>query len=230
MSRPHGDDGRPPGWDVVPSTPKGRRSKEALLTAARQVFRRDGFTNGRVSEIADLADMSNGAFYRYFRDKHDVLMALVHRLMIEMFEFARHPWEAGDPHSSVYETTVRYFQIYEANADLLAVEIESAQTDETILELWQEARQMFYDRIARALQRGQGEGVVRPEVDPAVAAALLGGMTEHYAYLHYVLRETPDRSHEQMALAVADLWSHGIQGVSADFESDAAAAGRKEMP
>lgn len=230
MSRSNGDDGRSPGWDVVPSTPKGRRSKEALLTAAREVFRRDGFTNARVSEIAELADMSNGAFYRYFRDKHDVLVALVHRLMMEMFEFARHPWEAGDPHSSVYETTVRYFQIYEANADLMAVEIESAQTDAAILELWQEARRMFYERIARALRRGQREGVVRPEVDPDVAAALLGGMTEHYAYLHYVLRETLDRSHEQMAREVADLWSNGIGGASADSEPDAAAVARQETP
>lgn len=228
MSRATGDDGRSPGWDVVPSTPKGRRSKEALLTAAREVFRRDGFTNARVSEIADLAEMSNGAFYRYFRDKHDVLMALVHRLMIEMFEFARHPWETGDPHSSVYETTVRYFQIYEANADLLAVEIESAQTDPAILELWQESRQMFYDRIARALQRGQGEGVVRPEVDPPIAAALLGGMTEHFAYLHFVLRETLGRSHEQMALEVADLWSHGIQDMPSGAERNAATAARQD--
>lgn len=224
------DDDRAPGWDVVPRTPKGRRSKEALLTAAREVFRRDGFTNARVSEIADLAEMSNGAFYRYFRDKHDVLMALVQRLMHEMFEFARHPWEAGDPHSSVYETTVRYFQIYEANADLLAVEIESAQTDGEILALWQEARQMFYARIARALQRGQGEGVVRPEVIPAIAAALLGGMTEHYAYLHYVLRERPRRSREEMALEVANLWSHGIQGTAAGPRTEAAATAREESP
>lgn len=205
-----GDGGQAIGRDIEPKTRKGRRSKRALLDAARVVFRERGFAYARVSDMAAEAAMSNGAFYRYFTDKHDVLMALLNELSQEMFDFSRVPWQPGDPKHSVIETTQRYLKLYRDNADLMRVEIEAAQTEPTVHEVWRKSRSMFFKRIARSLRNGQQQGIVRPEIDPDLAASLLGGMTEHYAYLQYVMGDEPQRSPKKLAEQIALIWSSGV--------------------
>lgn len=195
---------------LEPKTRKGLRSREALQAAAREVFREAGFTAARVADMSARAGMSNGAFYRYFQDKHDMLRSILEEFFGSLYELTRAHWEPGDPERSVAVSTLRYLQQYEQNADLYRVMIEAAQTQPDIEEVWNEARQAFFLRIARNLQRTQREGFVRPELDPYLAASLLGGMTEHFAYLAFVLgRETP-RSVEDVSRQIAEIWSHGV--------------------
>lgn len=57
---------------AVPTTPKGRRTWQQLLEAARAVFARDGYVNARMADIAEEAGLSMGALYRYFENKESV--------------------------------------------------------------------------------------------------------------------------------------------------------------
>lgn len=196
--------------DLEPKTAKGRASRQRLQLAARDVFREQGFANARVSDMAENAGMSLGAFYRYFRDKRDMLMSLLEQLFADMYEFARAAWEPGDPTRSVLVTTRKYLEMYRDNADLYRVLIEAAQTEPAVEQVWDEARRSFYDRIARALRRGQTQGAVLDEIDPELAAVLLGGMTEHYAYLWFVLgRGVNDRGIDAVSEQIAQLWAYG---------------------
>lgn len=196
--------------ELQPRTAKGHRSKQALLTASRSVFRDHGYANARVSDMAAAAGMSNGAFYRYFKDKRDVLMVLLKELSQDMYDLSRADWQPSDPVQSVYETTVRYLILYRDNADLIRAEIEAAQSDEGVLSVWRDARDMFYQRIARSLRLGMEQGVVKSNVQPELAATLLGGMTEHYAYMVYVLQEHRTLEMEQIAEQISQIWSVGV--------------------
>jgi AcrR family transcriptional regulator len=49
---------------------------EAVLDAAKTLFISNGFDATSVDEIAQLAQMSKGAVYHHFRDKHDIFTAL----------------------------------------------------------------------------------------------------------------------------------------------------------
>ena len=62
---------------AVPTTPKGRRTWQQLLEAARAVFARDGYVNARMADIAEEAGLSMGALYRYFENKESVFEHLV---------------------------------------------------------------------------------------------------------------------------------------------------------
>lgn len=189
---------------------KGLRTRERLLKAAREIFRESGYEGARVSDMTQRAELSNGAFYRYFTDKRDLLVTLLDGLFERMYLLARAPWQPADPPESIYLTTLRYFEEYQASADLYKVMIEAAQVDSAIERRWEEARRLFFDRIAHALSRGQESGAVRSDIDPQFAAALLGGMTEHYAYLAYVLKREPDRDVEAMSRELAMIWSYGV--------------------
>src|SRR5690606_13163514 len=61
----------------TPSTAKGRNTRARILSAARQVFGRDGYVGTTMSAVASEADMSLGGLYRYFRDKEDLFAALI---------------------------------------------------------------------------------------------------------------------------------------------------------
>lgn len=193
----------------APRTAKGQRSRAALMAAASDIFAEHGFANARVSDLAAATGMSNGAFYRYFTDKHDILLALLQDFAAEAYAVSRADWVPGDPVRSVLETTIQYLDVYAANAGLMRVQIEVAQTDSTVETIWSEARKAFFDRIARALRRGQAEGTVRPDLDPDLGASLLGGMAEHYAYLRFVLKRCEDLDVRYVSQQIADLWASG---------------------
>jgi AcrR family transcriptional regulator len=192
-----------------PRTKKGRGSKEALLQAARVVFGRDGFAAARVADIADAAGMSTGAFYRYYTDKRAVLIELITLLLAQLYDQSQARWSAQRPADSVLVTTERYFRFYERNADLFGVLHETIQIDPEIEAMQAASRQHFHRRIVRMIERGLRQGLLRSELDPELGAALLGGMTEHYAYYRFVLHRYPERDLGQVSQELASLWALG---------------------
>lgn len=192
-----------------PKTPKGRGSKESLLRAARTVFGRSGFAASRVADIAAEAGMSNGAFYRYYTDKREALVELMAELLEGLFEQSRARWNPTDAIESVVISTERYFRYYADNSDLFRVLHETAQTDPEIEAMQAESRRTFHDRIRRMARKGKERGLIRPDLDPELSAAFLGGMTEHYAYTRFVLHRYPEREIHEVSRELANFWAHG---------------------
>jgi TetR/AcrR family transcriptional repressor of nem operon len=54
------------------SREQAEQNREALVVAARRLFRRHGFAQVTVSDIADAAGLTHGAFYSHFKAKRDI--------------------------------------------------------------------------------------------------------------------------------------------------------------
>lgn len=196
---------------AAPKTRKGRGTKEALLAAGRRVFGREGFAAARVSDIAAEAGLSNGAFYWYYRSKRELLVELLTSTLDRLLEHGRSPWQPERPSESVRLTTERYLRFYEANADIFRVLHETIQTDPDVEAMQAATRRQFHERITKMIRRGIDAGVLRPTLDPELATALLGDMTEHYAYMRFVLHRHPDQDIGQVAAQLAEVWAHGTR-------------------
>lgn len=66
----------------VPAEPRTRRERveareEAIIAAAHEVFRENGFDGARIAEIARRAAVAEGTIYLYFRNKEALLHAVV---------------------------------------------------------------------------------------------------------------------------------------------------------
>src|SRR5581483_1371344 len=68
-----------------PTTSRGRRTRSALVAAAREAFEELGFRDARISDIAQRAGTSYGVFYHYFDSKESILLELFTVVTGEMY-------------------------------------------------------------------------------------------------------------------------------------------------
>jgi AcrR family transcriptional regulator len=177
--------------------------------AARRAFSDVGYASARVSDIATDAGFSNGAFYRYFADKEAVMLSLLEDLLADAIVFAHAPWEEDSPGESIYVTTERYLQFYSSNADLFRVLVEASQGNPRVEEIWAKARDQVVQRVARMVSRAKTLGIARGDLDTQMAAVLLVCMTDHYAYLRFILNRVPARAIGRAARDISTLWANG---------------------
>src|SRR3954471_13060029 len=84
------------GDHEVPLGRKAARTRAALLEAASAVFTEKGYASTSVGDIASAAGVSLGAFYQYFRDRTDVLGALVGEGAQRMLRDAAQVWQPNE--------------------------------------------------------------------------------------------------------------------------------------
>lgn len=205
----HGDGHSAPSR---PPTPKGRTSRERLLSVATSLFAEKGYAGVRIADITEAAGLSPGAFYRYFKDRRDLMLALLQELTAEAFDFVRVPWSAEDPMHSVLRSTQLYFKFYGDHRTSFGLLVELGQTDPEVGKIWAESRRAFYARIAQSLRRGVQSGRLRVDVDVDVAAELMGSMTEFYAFQRFVLGDgvVKDVPLDESARTLAEIWTSGL--------------------
>lgn len=193
----------------VPTTARGRRTRSALIHAAREMFEELGFRAARISDIAQRAGTSYGVFYHYFKSKEAILGELFTAVTGEMFTASRpSPDVAADPLSRIADANRKYLAAAHRNARLIAVIEEMAIRDPWFRELKLQIREPFLRRNEAGIRGLQERGLADPELDPALAAAILGGMVEHFSLIWFVHGVGYD---EDAAVAtLTRLWAQAI--------------------
>ena len=85
---------------------KGVQTRARLVGAAKQIFEERGFLEARISDIAERAGLSHGAFYHYFDSKEqvfrEVAKALDDRLSEPMESVIFAPASTVDPRDRLF--------------------------------------------------------------------------------------------------------------------------------
>ena len=68
---------------------KKKQKREALLTAAYDLFTSQGIFDTSISDIVKQAEMAKGTFYLYFKDKFDIRTALITEKAGKLFSVVR---------------------------------------------------------------------------------------------------------------------------------------------
>lgn len=193
-------------------TARGRKTRDALLDAARTVFETVGFPDTRVELISQEANVSYGTFYRYFESKEDIFRELSTRLFEDVHR--REPTDPTlSPAARLVASNRSYYQAYRRNARLMAIVEQVATFNEDFRAVRLEHRHQLTDRTARAIARWQAEGLVRPELDPALAARAMAAMVDHTLYLWII---QGDEANEEALLDTLDLMCLGALGLEPD--------------
>jgi AcrR family transcriptional regulator len=194
---------------MTPPTARGRRTRDALVSAAREVFERRGFSDTRMSDIADAAGVSHGTVYTYFPSKEAVLSEVCNAIVGEVFAAVRVPDDRRtDPITWVEEGNRRYLRAYANNARMLEVVEQAATNDPQFRELVDGLRSVFVDKSRATLARFQADGLADPTLDPDLAGPALVGMVESFARRWHAHGETYDS--EQVVATLTRLWTQAV--------------------
>jgi AcrR family transcriptional regulator len=154
---------------AVPLTDRGRRTRDALVVAARGVFEERGYDGTRMGDIAEAAGVSHGTVYTWFATKDAVLMAVVESLVDGLYASLSTP-EAADALSRIDLANRRYLDAYREHARLLEVVEQAATTDETFRGVLAGLRAAHVERVAATIRHLQADGEARADLDAHAAA------------------------------------------------------------
>jgi AcrR family transcriptional regulator len=166
------------------------RSREAILDAAEEVFRRRGYEAARVEEIAERADMSVGSIYQHFDGKRVLYLTLVDRAL-EIFTayMARSEDERFTPLQKVLaggDAYLRFHLDHPGAFQFLAFRApgEDPLADDDGLEARVRDRVgLLLDRFARQIEAAIAAGEARP-VDADRLTRFLWGAWNGVISLH----------------------------------------------
>ena len=154
--------------------------RRMILDAAVKVFARRGFTQCRVSDIADEAGVAYGLLYHYFRSKDEVLDTLFLErwgVMVDLIgEVDGRALPARDKLRAVASFII---DSYRHDPDLMKVIIvEVTRAANSFGRTHLDDIRRAYDGIARIVAGGQEAGEFRAHVTPAFAAMAFYGAIE----------------------------------------------------
>jgi AcrR family transcriptional regulator len=206
------------GDKSLPPTRKGKATRERLLEAATEVFGRLGYEATRVADINEAAGISHGLFYRHFKDKAEILIAVLERMNAQLRHTSgREVGEEGPVTLAQLERrNIQFFHEYAQNRLLLRVarEVAARNDEEEFREMWLRLRQRYVDRTQRLLTQLAANGEITPIPDSKFVAAGLSALTEQLAYVEIGLAEIEPTGAdiERLGKAVALIWFRTIQG------------------
>ncbi len=202
-----------PGPGTSPTTTVREELREVtrqrLLSAAEEIFQRDGYSGTTVGSIAASANVSRATFYLHFTDKSDVLMTLMRANLAETPDYWREVDAAlvsGD-RSALRASLRNTLNWYEQHANLLRPVREALAANQHLAQKVDGNFAGFADEMSGYLAR-----VPAQERDRAhLRLQLLMIQLDQLAYRIVVLgQESIDR--EQMLDEITDIWRLTLPG------------------
>lgn len=153
--------------------------RSRILKAATNEFAVNGFENANINTIAKKAEVSVGSLYKYFENKQDLFLTVIHHSIAKMEDLLNGLAVSNEDILVKVEKIIREIQSFsKENAVLL--KLYNAMTAENNPRL---ASQFAYEmeaitaRIYRlAIEEGKKNGDVREDLDSAYAAFMIDNL------------------------------------------------------
>ncbi|HMC52553.1 MAG TPA: TetR/AcrR family transcriptional regulator [Acidimicrobiales bacterium] len=202
------------GAQNAPRSRKGEQTRARLLDAAKEIFEENGFLDARITDIAERAGLSHGAFYHYFDSKEQVFREIAEMLdeylseVMETVIFA--PGASVDPRERI-ETALRsHFERYRDEARIMGVIEQVARYDEHVAAVRSARNKLHRGQIEASIRGMQRRGIADTTIDPKIAAAALGSMVERFAEMSLAQGQL-DCDTDDAATTVARLFVNALQ-------------------
>lgn len=211
-----------------PRSRKGAQTRARLVDAAKQIFEENGFLEARISDIVDRAGVSHSSFYHYFESKEEVLRevaaAVDERLSAPLSVVILAPSSAATPHDRIREAIRRHLESYREEARIMGVIEQVSRYDEHLNAVRFERFKRYNQQVADSIRQLQQHGLADPHLDPTIAAAALGSMTNRFPEL-WLVQGFLDCAFDDGVEQLATVFINGLQLSDA---SDSPHSGRNE--
>jgi AcrR family transcriptional regulator len=195
-----------------PLGPKATRTREAILVAAGEAFARGGYQRTTVADVAGAAGLSLGTVYQYFRDRTDLVAALVQRNVMASLAGPRTPWQVGEGEAGLRPMLEAFVTSYARTASLASLWEEVTFVDDSLADLRRSLTHVFEGSITTELRRAARSGLIDPALATEAVARALAAMVDRWCYLTYVFDPPPGPPADpgEAAALLARLWAGAL--------------------
>lgn len=195
----------------LPLGPKAQRTREAILVAAADRFGAQGYQRTTVADVADAAGVSLGTVYQYFRDRSELVAALVHR-SVGVLRASDTTFRVDEGRDGLERIIGNFVRTYASWSAMAGVWEEVSHVDDDLAELRRSLGRMFTDSVERELQRAVRVGRLDDALDPALTARALTGMVDRFCYVTYVFDPPADGPPppSESAAVLSRLWAGAL--------------------
>lgn len=192
---------------------KRRRPEDAaseILEAAEKLLRRKPFHAMTVDDLMARTGLSRPSFYEYFRDRYDLALKLVEKVLAEMFPMSDRWFSSkGDPAEDLARGFEGMIVVYREHRHLMRALSEAAIHDRQVAH----AYEVFLDRMTKSTARrirlevraGRTTALNADEVSRALV--LMGER-----YLNEKLERTPKIESRVLTDTLITIWMRVLYG------------------
>jgi TetR/AcrR family transcriptional regulator, ethionamide resistance regulator len=194
-------------FDATPATAKRTAVQAQLIAAAHDMLEEGaGYTELSIERITRRAGLSRTAFYFYFADKGELLLALVEDVAAQFFGQAD-GWFSGD--IEIRDSLANIVSLYDEHGAVIAIMIQATSSDEQAARLWRTLIGRFIDATRARIERDQAAGKALQGSAGTIAFSLCW-MTERALYEHYVA--PGDHGRDELVDSMTAIWQRSIYG------------------
>lgn len=163
------------------------RRRKAILKAAEKVFFSKGVEQATMDEVAAAAELSKGTLYLYFKNKVDLLHAVISKaldILYAKFEAAvkkgkkgiDKTYAIGKAYLEFYREETRYYHLllHQEQKEDIEKGQDHVQRNPFVQECKEKGDKIF-TLIAGAVEDGIKDGSIRPDLEPMKVAIVLWG-------------------------------------------------------
>lgn len=158
-----------------PPKQRGLRTRERLKIAAAKALEEKGYHALRVADVTAGAQVAEGSFYVYFKDKTDVALTVLTELLEDFFKLDAKATPERSPFEAIRQTNRRWLAVCRANAGLMRCILQLGDEEPELARLSRRTNRVWYERVARSLKRRKANVGTGPAL---FALYLLGGMMD----------------------------------------------------
>ena len=197
-----------------PRSRKGVQTRARLLDAAKDIFREDGFLEARISDIAERAGLSHGAFYHYFDSKEQIFREIAEtlddRLSEPMENIIFAPGSSTSPRERLFGALHGHLASYQDEAQIMGVIEQVARYDEHVGAVRASRARIHREDIEASIRRLQRRGLADRRLDARIAAAALGSMVERFTEM-WLAQGQIDCDLDDATRTLAMLFANALQ-------------------
>jgi AcrR family transcriptional regulator len=188
------------------------------------LFAEHGYHDTSVGKIAERAGVSLGTFYQYFRDRADVVGALVVEGVTHMLQRTDAEWRAAEGRDGLYRVIENFVSAYTEAGNLALIWEEVCHVEPSLAELRRDLERMLTEQIERQLLQASQQGLTRrfTQREATLAARALTSMVDRFCYVTYAFDPPADGapSPKEAARLLTDLWASAVE-LTEPFEMSA---------
>ncbi len=162
--------------------------KGRILTAAEEEFSHKGFSNAKIADVAQKAQVAEGTIYEYFRNKEDLLMSMADERIKEQLDALPELFDIRTPLRRLRRLIRHHFSLLAGNRRFLKIFVTQILLN---LRFYQSKAfkryRKYIEFIEVVVKEGIEAGTFRGDVNPRVFRNMLLGACIHMSIRWVIL-------------------------------------------